>query len=262
MPVQTRQHIIKLFNTYKENIIAFNNHVIEATGLIATKIFLKVSNTKVPCILYSTSMTSAKVIANLSPELFEKIRIAGNTVYLRFSFKRSDRSDSLKFFVSSKVTGFNPYSKNNPQTNFVTLVYSQTPPDDLIKILGNLLTAKANAAQRKEERIAINDENLKKLGFIDRNAILLIQDVPRKCILRNISFSGVKVLIIGLGKFLINKEAVLRLNIENTSKPVDIKGKILRSEEVKGRKDITAIAMKFDENMPLTLTQCINNFFS
>ncbi len=263
MPVPTRQQIIKLFNNFKEKDVAFNNHVIEATGLLPKQIFLKISNTKVPCILYSTSMISARIIANLSPELFEKIRAARNTVYLRFAFKRSDRTDALKFFISSKVTGFNPYSNNNPHTNFITLNYSQTPPDDLIKILGGLLTVKANAMLRKEERIPITTESLEKLGFKDRNAIILVQEVPRKCILRDISFSGAKILIIGLGKFLINKEAVLRLSIVDVSKPVDIKGKIIRTEQVKGRKDISALALKFnEENKSLSFIQCINNFFS
>ena len=93
MPVPNRQQIIKLFNTFKENDVAFNNHVIEATGLLPKQIFLKISSTKVPCILYSTSMTIARVIANLSPELFEKIRAAGNTAYLRFAFKRLEKTD-------------------------------------------------------------------------------------------------------------------------------------------------------------------------
>jgi hypothetical protein len=261
MPVQTRQQIIKMFETFKETSIAFNSHVIEATGLIPKQIFLKITNSKVPCILYSTSMSSAKVIANLSPELFEKLRSAKNTVYLRFAFKRSEKMDSLKFFVASKVSGFNPYSKNNPQTNFISLEYLQAPPDDLIKILGNLLTAKTNAMQRKEERIPINNENIKKLGINDKNALVLIQDVPRKCLLRDISFSGAKVLIIGLGKFLVNKKAVLRLSIQTSSKPVDIKGKIIRTEEVKGRKDISAIALSFEEEKPLPFTKSINNFF-
>jgi hypothetical protein len=262
MPVQTRQQLLKLYETFKETNVAFNNNVIEATGLLAKQIFLKVAGTQIPCILYSTSMTSAKVIANISPELFEKIRTARNTAYLRFAFKRSEKLDSLKFFVSSKITGFNPYGKNNSQTNFVSLTYSQRPPDDLITILGNLLTVKTNALQRKEERIELNPENIKKLGLKDKNALILVQDIPRKCLLRDISFSGAKLLVLGLGKFLADKEAVLRLNLEASARPVDVNGKVVRTEEVKGRKDITAIALKFDESKPLPFTKIITNFFS
>ena len=116
--------------------------------------------------------------------------------------------------------------------------------------------------QRKEERIPITDINLKKLGIKDKNAVVLIQDVPRKCLLRDISFSGSKVLIIGLGKFLVNREAVLRLTVAAAANPVDIKAKIIRTEEVKGRKDISALALQFEEDKPATFTQIINNFFS
>lgn len=262
MPVQTRQQIIKMFETYKNISVSFNNHVIEATGLLPKQIFLKISNLNVPCILYSTSMTTAKVIANLTPQLFDEIRSVRNTAYLRFTFKKPDKADFLKFFVASKITGFNPYSKKNPNTNFITLSYSQKPPDDLIQILGNLLAIKANAMKRKEERIELNDENLKKLGLKDKNAIIIIQDVPRKCILRDISFSGSKMLILGIGKFLVDKEAVLRLSVDTSLKPIDIKGKITRTEEVKGRKDVSAIALQFDDNKPLSFINNINNFFS
>ena len=53
---------------------------------------------------------------------------------------------------------------------FVSLEFTQRPPDDLIQILGSLLEANSNAQRRKDERIVITPESMKKLGLDSRES--------------------------------------------------------------------------------------------
>ncbi|MCF7939782.1 MAG: PilZ domain-containing protein [Spirochaetales bacterium] len=260
MAIITSQQINILFDTYKDTEITFNREVIRATGLVQKQIFLKFSGYQVPCIIYSVSMTSAKIVANLAPGVFEQIREAKNLVSLRFAFHEDDKANPLLFFVASRVTGYNTYNKDNPNLNFVNLEFTQRPADDLISILGLILEAKANSKKRSEDRIVITVDSLKKIGLSDKTGQLFIQSVPRNCIIRDLSFSGAKLILAGVAKFILNKKGVLHLT--TTEKGVlKIPGTVIRNEDVEGRKDLAAIALKFEEDkVPIEYKLLINDY--
>ncbi len=262
MAVITSQQITRYYDLFRTIDLTFNKDVIRAVKLQPQQVFLKCLGDQWPCVIYSTSFVGAKVIGNISETLHEKIRSANNLVNLRFSFGLSDKTDPIQFFISAKITGFNPYSKENPNLNFVSLTYTQRPPDDLIWILGKLLETNINSKKRKEERIPIHPENIRRLGLKSKTAHILIQNIPRKCIIRDLSFSGAKVIIPGIAKFLISKPATLRVEMEDN--PVfHLKGIVVRFEPVEGRKDIAALAIQFAEELvPIEYKMRINDFLS
>jgi hypothetical protein len=181
---------------------------------------------------------------------------------LRFAFKIPDKSEPISFFIPAKITGFNPYNKENPDTYFASLTYTQKPPDDLIEILGGMLEANINAKRRKEERIIITPDVIREMVLDVKDCQIIIDSVPRKCILRDLSFSGAKILLVGVAKFMINKPAIIKLSFRNQEDVFNIPGKTLRFEAVEGRKDIAAIAMQFeDSKVPMGYKMIINNFF-
>jgi hypothetical protein len=240
--------------------VTFTKEVIRATGLLTKMIYLKGLGYQWPCIIYSCSMSTAKVVASITPEVYEQIREANNLVSLRFAFKDVDKSDPVLFFVSAKVTGYNPYNKEKPNLNFVSLEFTKRPADDLIAILGQLLDAASNSKKRKEERITLDVHTIKKMGLKSKGAQVYIQGVPRNCIIRDLSFSGAKVIIAGVAKYLIEKEATLKLETTN-NELFSIKGKTIRYEPVEGRKDLAAIAIQYDEeNVPMEYKMVINDF--
>src|SRR6056297_11330 len=261
MPIMTSQQINNYFDQFKDSEITFTKEVIRATGLKPKLVFLKSAGYHLPCIIYSVSMTSAKVIANISSDMHEQIRNANNLVSLRFAFKESDKIDPLMFFVSARVTGYNPYNSEKPNLNFISIEFTQRPPDDLIAILGQIFEAKLISQKRKEERININADSVKKLGIKTKSASVYIQGVPRTCIIRDLSFSGAKVILAGVGKFLLEKEAAV--HIETVEKgQIEINGKIIRNEPVEGRKDLIAIAIQFEEEKtPIEYKMTLNEYF-
>jgi Tfp pilus assembly protein PilZ len=260
MSVVTSQQISKYYELFKTFEITFNKDVIGTTKLNSKEIYIKCLGDQFPVILYSTSMTSAKVIGTVTKEIIEKIKKANNMVSLRFSFNLADKSTPLNFFVAAKVAGFNPYSKENPQLNFITLQYTQRPPDDLIFILGNLLEINVNSKKRTEDRIMITVDSVRKLGFKAKDAKVFIQNIPRTAILRDISFSGARIVIVGVAKFLLDKEAVMHIPLE-AGKPLTIPGKIVRCEEVQDRKDLAVIGIQYNqEAIPMEYKSRINDF--
>lgn len=260
MPILTSQQITEFYERYKDVEVTFTKEVIRATGLLTKMVYLKGLGYQWPCIIYSCSMSTAKVVASITSEVYEQIREANNLVSLRFAFQDEDKGDPVLFFVSAKVTGYNPYNKEKPNLNFVSLEFTKRPPNDLIAILGQMLDAASNSKKRREERITLDVQTVKKLGLKSKGAQVYIQGVPRNCIIRDLSFSGAKVIIAGVAKFLLEKEATL--NFETTdNEPFSIEGETLRHEPVEGRKDLAALAIQFDEEkVPMEYKMIINDF--
>ncbi len=260
MSIITSQQINNYYETYAKIEVTFTKEVIKATQLLSKHVFLKCSGYQWPCILYSSSMIGAKIILNSTPSHIEILRRANNLVQLRYAFQKNPKGDPLSFFVPAKVTGSALYDQKNPSLTFFSLTFTQKPADDLIEVLGTVLEANVNSQKRSEERILITTETLQKIGISSKELSILIQGIPRKGILRDISFSGAKVILLGLAKFIMNKEVVLRLEIEEPRQTLEIPGTIVRHEPVEGRKDISAFAIKFHEaKVPMSYKLLIND---
>jgi Tfp pilus assembly protein PilZ len=187
---------------------------------------------------------------------------ANNLVNLRYSFKISDKADPLLFFVSAKVAGSIPYN-GSQDISILTLQFTQRPPDDLIEIMGRLLDANINSSKRRDERILITPETLRKLHLTAKETIALIQGVPRRCILRDISFSGAKIIMVGVAKFIVDKDIGIRLDFDDPRESIQVNGKVVRTEDVEGRNDLVSVAIHFDETqLPMNYKMRINDYIA
>jgi len=263
MALLTAQRINTLYDNYKSIDITFNANVSKVLGLIPREIYIKCLGNQYRCVLYSSSMTGAKVVISVDEQLLVQFRKANNAISLRYCFTDAEKSVPITFFVPAKIMGFNPYGKDKSQLNFLTISFTSRPPDTLVATLGTLIEANVNAKRRAEERITLNPENIRKLAIKPKSSILTISGIPRACIIRDISFSGAMTIIAGVGKFLIDKEATLRLEFQDIKNIIIIKGKVKRFEEVEGRKDLSALGIHFDEdNLPIDYKMKVNDFLS
>ncbi len=263
MALITGQQITNYFKQFGDVEVAFNKDVIRATGLMPRNNLLKCKGEYWPCFVYSSSMKGAKVVASIKEDFHAKIKAANNFVSLQFSFKVPDKAAPLVFFVSARVAGFSKYGDAKSDLSLINLAYTQQPPDDLIAKLGRLLETNLNSQKRKEERIQINDNIIRKIGLKSKSVIVLIDNIPRKAIIRDISFSGTKLIIAGIAKFLVNKVALIRLDIEENDLILKIPGKVVRFEPIADRKDIASIAIQFEEKLiPIEYKVLINDYLS
>jgi hypothetical protein len=261
MAITTSQQISKYYETFKNIDVTFTKEVIKTTALQPQNVCLKCIGEQWPCVIYSTSFSGAKILASAKSALSERIARANNLVSLRFSFKFEDKSDPLAFFVSGKATGFSPYVQSNGDLQFINIQYTQRPPDDLIEILGRLLEANVNSSRRRDDRILLTADSMRRMGLQSKDSAVFIQGVPRKCIIRDVSFSGAKIILVGLAKFLVGKDCLLRMEFDDPRETMDIKGKIIRFEDVEGRKDLTAVAINFEEvQIPMNYKIHVNDY--
>ncbi|MDA3950795.1 MAG: PilZ domain-containing protein [Spirochaeta sp.] len=261
MAVTTSQQISRYYNEFQNVDVTFTKEIIRALLLNTKQVFLKSLGYQWPCIIYSSSMTGAKIITTMQPSLKETLQKSKNSVSLRYSFIQREKSDPLAFFVSAKIAGISPYGDTAKGLSFLNLVFTQRPPDDLIERLGNILEANIASQRRSEERIIVTPDSAKKIGLASKGAHIVVDNVPRKALLRDISFSGTKIIMPGIPKFLVNKTASISIDFEDPAETLYLVGTIVRYESVEGRSDIAAFAVKYaEESIPMAYKMRLSNY--
>src|SRR5512133_3808241 len=130
MAITTSQQISRWYEVFRTIDVTLTKEIMKATGLDPRNVFLKCIGEQWPCVLYSTSFSGAKIIASSRAALTDKIKKAKNMVSVRFSFRLEGKTDPVSFFVQGKVTGTAPYNQGGGDLNFMTVEYTQRPPDD------------------------------------------------------------------------------------------------------------------------------------
>lgn len=260
--ITTNQQINEYYNKYRENEIIFSKDIMRFLRLDPRQIYVKCAGSQWPCIINSTSFQQAKIIIGTNGGAFQQItRKDAPPVNLRFCFIESD-NQPLIFFVTCRVTDVTPYM-NSKELAILTLSFTQRPPDDLIYKIGSLIDANQGFIYRKEERIVLNEDTKRLLGINKKESIVYIQSVPRRCILWNLSFTGAKIIVLGVPKFLENKDCIIRLLFSDPTEIIDVKGTIVSVKTIEGRQDLVEAGIKFDENqVPLAYKMRINDFLS
>jgi hypothetical protein len=262
MAVITGQKIAVYYERFRDIEVTFTKEIIQVTGLLTQQVHLKCGNDFWPCVVYSSSFQSAKIAANVKSGLLGKLQQANNYVSVRFCFKSLERENTVTFFVAGRVMGIVPYGGSN-EVSLLTVKFTNRPPDDFIEALGRVLDANVNSAKRKDERILITTDSQRKIRLASKETAIFIQNVPRRCILREISFSASKLIMLGVAKFLVDKQVALRLDFDDPKESFLIKGKFIRAENVEGKKEMVALALLFDEtSVPMGYKIRINDFLA
>jgi hypothetical protein len=263
MSIITSQQLNKYYSAYKSVDVTFTKELIKTTGLDGRQVFFKYKQGQKSCVIYSSSMVGAKIITSMDEIIFKQLSDEHNMMSLRFAFLEKGSNDPILFFIQGKVIGFTLINKNQPDLYFATIQYTNRPPDDLIQILGTILDAATNSKARAEERIIVNDDSNRKLDFNLKKVFLIVDNLPRKCLLRDISFSGARLILMCNAKFILNKPVVLHLEHENGTVIFNLPGVCLRSEEVEGRKDLSVLGLKFAEKgIPMEYRMLINEYIT
>ena len=260
MPIPESQQIQRYYDYYRDKEIAFTKETLHCLRIDPIQIFVKCGGGQWPCIINSTSFQLAKIIIGSGSgayRLMEKQKEL--PVSVRYCFINPDNSP-LSFFINGHVTEITPFN-NSSDLVLITVTFSQQPPDVLISRLGKFIDTNENFVRRKEDRIIITKEVLRRLGLEKEETIVSISDVPRRCVLRDISFSGAKVICMGIPKFLQNKPAAIKLSFSEPPLSLSIPGVIKNAETLADRKDIVTVHIAFDEaQVPMAYKVLINEF--
>ena len=261
MGIVTSQQLTRYYELYRDTEVTFSKEVIKTLHMDPRQVYVKCTDSQWPCIINSTSFLGAKIIIGSKGGAYARLSKEKGTVNLRFCFSQGEKQP-ISFFVSARVQEIVPYMESSDLA-IVNLTYIQRPPDDLIELIGRLLEANTNALRRRDERIPITEESLRKLSLAKADAVIFIDNVPRHCIVRDISFSGAKILLLGVAQFLNNKNAVLRLEFYDPHEVISLPASIVKTDMAQGRKDIIIVCLQYDATkIPITYKLHINNYLT
>lgn len=261
MPTLPAQKLRGFYESYSEREIAFSRSILNITGLETRKVFIKIRGEQWPCVVYSCSMKSAKVIIKLDAEDFEAIKKAKNFVSLRLSFAPKHLKSPILFFVPAVVKGFNTFKLKKQNSFLMTLDFTQRPPDDLIEIIGKIFLSIENFEKRRELRINLDNNVVKQFGLKSTQTVTVIDNIKRPGIMKNLSSSGCFLIMVCNPKFIMNKQIKLIIASAYYSSLIEIEGTIVRAEEVTGRKDIFGLGVVFDKTkIPFEFKEMMNEY--
>lgn len=262
LAVVTSQLTNRLFDEYKDTELTFTKDIIHSLAMDPRQIAIKSEGSQWPCILNSTSFTIARIIVGTKGGAFQQLSKKDvPSVSVRFCFYKQD-GQLMSFFISGKVQQIQPYM-NATDLAIVTIRFTQRPPDDLILMVGRLLDANVGSIRRKDEKIVITPESLRKLNLLKKEVILSIDTIQRNCVLHNLSFGGCGVIVVGIPQFLKGKGINIKLEFEDPHEVINLKGSIVAANPIKNRKGLAIAAIKFTENtVSLAYKLRINNYLS
>ncbi len=262
MGIANSHQISRYYDFFRDKEIVFTKANLQILKMDPRQIYVKCAGGQWPCLINSSSLQSAKIILGTNSGAFLAMQKDKNlAVSIRYCFIDANNAP-IHFFVNCTVGDINKY-QNTEELAIVTLNFTQRPPDDLIFKIGEFLEASENFFQRKEERIDINKNSIRKLGLEKEESIIYIENVPRRCILKDLSFSGAKVMLVGIPKFLVGKNIGLKIDFIDTNESVLIPGIIPRAEFLEGRKDIASVHISFNgDTVPMVYKIHINSFIT
>lgn len=256
------QQLTKYYETYKDTEVIFTKDIIKTLAMDPRQIYIKCADGQWPCIINSLSFSLARIIIGTKGGAYQKMSAPNPpAMNLRLCFYKPD-GQQLSFFISCKVKEITPYM-NSKDLVIVALSYTQRPPDDLIEKMGLLIEANDNSLRRKEDRIAITPDSCRKLGIPKEECVAIVQNVPRRCILRDLSFGGAKIVILGLAQYLMDKDVQISLEFDDPHEIIQLRGVVTGTNEVQGRKDMVVANVKYyEETLPLSYKIHINNYLT
>ena len=262
MSVTTSHHISRYYDYYRDKEIVFTKANLKSLRIDPRQIYLKSNGGQWPCIINSSSLQMAKVIIGTSSGIYATIQKNRNApISIRYCFF-DQNNVPIQFSVNCNVLEIKPFQGSN-ELSMLTLTFTQRPPDDLIIRIGEFIEVNENFQNRKEERIAINENSLRLLGIPKEESYIFIAGVPRKCILKDLSFGGAKAMLVGIPKFLENKSVDLRLFFMDTNEKISLQGVIKNSDFLPGRKDISIVHIEFiADEIPMTYKFHINSYIT
>lgn len=230
------------FQDYLDTDLTYTKEVTRGLGLLASEATLRCQGESLPCRVHSSSFRTAKVVVQVSPE---RARTLGATGILTLAFLHPKTGKKESVPISGAIQVLQTHTGPQGVTLLVGLTFSHRPADTFLETQGAYLALKKEANQRREERIPVNQENRAALGLSQLNTTVVIDHIERKCMFRDVSYGGARVLLTGVAAFLVNKPFVLALPLEGQGS-LSVPGTIVRAEAIEGHKGLAVIALAYD----------------
>lgn len=262
MSINTARQTTRYYDYYRDKEIVFTKANLKSLRIDPRQIYIKCNGGQWPCIINSSSLMQAKIIIGTSSGAYNTLsKHKDIPLSIRYCFF-DQNNEPIQFFVNCTVFEISAY-QNSSDLSMVTLNFTSRPPDDLILRIGEFIEVNENFTNRREERIGLNENSMRQLGIPKEESYIFIAGVPRKCILKDLSFGGARAMLVGIPKFLQGKTVDLRLFFTDTNEKISLVGIVKAADFLPGRKDISVIHIEFNnDDIPMTYKFHINSYIT
>ncbi len=228
--------------------LTYSKEVAAGLGALPAESSLKWENELFHCVIHSCNFRFAKILIRLNASQWKALSYGSRAATLTLTFLRPKTAKKELFQFNGNLQVIQQHGgQEGERSMLLGVVFSHRPPEGFLEIQGSYLTLKKEANQRKEDRISLTNENRDLLGLTSLNTTVTVDHIDRKCLLRDLSYNGARVILTGVAPFLVDKNFSLSLPFKESA-ALSIPGKIVRAEAVEGHRGLAVIALGYHED--------------
>ena len=251
-----------LYQEYLDTELTYTKEVAAGLGLLPAESTIKWQGELFHCVVHSCSFRAAKLLVKLTDAQWKPMEFGSriSTLTLTFLQSKTDKKELFQFNGTLQI--LQQHGAGEGELSILLgLAFSHRPPEGFLQAHGSYLNLKKEANQRKEDRITLNPESKEILGLSNLNTTVTVDHIERKCLLRELSYNGARVILNGVAPFLLDKPFSLTVPMTGKSQ-LEIPGKILRAEAVEGHRGLAVIALGYHtERVPVDYLRALQKGF-
>ncbi len=234
-----------IYQEYLTTELTYVKEVAEGLGLLPAESTLKLQSVLYPCVVHSASFQSAKLLLRLTAEQAVTVQIGSKvaTLALVLLDSRKAKKELYQFNGTFQIIQKHLAGANDV-VFLANLMFSHRPHEVFLQVHGNYLNLKKEAQQRLQDRILLSPETQTILGLSSLNTTVVIDKIERKCLLREVSYGGSRVVLTGVSQFLTEKPFELTFP-HVTHGDLILPGVISRAENLESHRGLAQLALTF-----------------
>ncbi len=251
-----------LYQEYLDTELTYTKEVASGLGLLPAESSLKWQGELFPCVVHSCTFRAAKVLVRLTGAQWKAMDLGSKITTLTLTFLQPKTGKKELFQFNGTLQALQQHgAPENELSILLAVVFSHRPPEGFLQAHGSYLNLKKEANQRREDRIPLNADARELLGLASLNTTVVVDHIERKCLLRELSYNGARVILTGVAPFLLDKPFTLAVPMAGRDS-LDIPGRILRAEAVDGHKGLAVIALGYHpDRVPLEYLRTLQRGF-
>jgi hypothetical protein len=237
-----------MYQDFMDTELTYSKEVATGLGALPAESTLRWENELFHCVIHSSNFRFAKILIRLTSPQWKALSYGTRTATLTLTFVNPKTAKKELFQFNGNLQVMQQHSgQEGERSMLLGVVFTHRPPEGFIEVQGSYLVLKREANQRKEERISLTNENRELLGLSSLNTTVTVDHIDRKCLLRDLSYNGARVILTGVAPFLVDKTFTLSVPLKEKA-GISIPGKIVRAEAVEGHRGLAVIALGYHED--------------
>ncbi len=251
-----------LYQEFLDTEITYSKEVSLGLGLLPAEATVRWQGELFPCVVHSGSFRMTKVLIRLNASQWKAMEFGTRITTLTMTFLQPKTAKKELFQFNGTLQVLQQHGAQEGEWSMLMgVAFSHRPPEGFLQIQGSYLALKKEANQRKEDRIPLNNESKDLLGLGSLNTTVTVDHIERKCLLRELSYNGARVILTGVAPFLVDKHFTLDVPFQEKM-PLALPGKIVRAEAVEGHRGLAVIALGYHpDQIPVEYLRALQKGF-